>query len=171
MIEIRTLGASGYDGHVPWLADLLIDAVAGGAGVSFLRPLDGAEAQAYWLGIKPAIASGRTLQFAAQSGGTMAGTVLLQKAWAPNQPHRCEVAKLLVHRDHRRHGIGTLLMNALVEKARASGFTLITFDAVAHGAAEAFYRGLGFTCAGYIPGYAYSISSEPDDTAIFYMKL
>ena len=68
-------------------------------------------------------------------------------------------------------GAGKLLMHALVDKARAMGFTLITFDAVAHGPVEAFYRGLGFTCAGYIPGYAFSLGPSSDDTAIFYMKL
>ena len=172
MIEIRLLEAHGYEGHVDWLADLLMDAVESGAGVSFLWPLDRRDAQDYWRGLQPSIAQGRTLQFAAECGGEMAGTVLLQKAWPPNQPHRGEVAKLLVHRRFRRLGIGTMLMKVLVNKARDLGLTLLNFDAVAHGPAEQFYRGLGFTCAGYIPGYALSSSThKPEDTAIFYMQL
>jgi hypothetical protein len=117
------------------------------------------------------VASGATTILVARDRSQIAGVVILDKAWPPNQPHRCEVAKLLVHRDYRRRGVGTLLMRAVVDKARAMGFTLITFDAVAHGPVEAFYRGLGFTCAGYIPGYAFSLGDEPDDTAIFFMKL
>ena len=171
MIEIRILQASEYDGQVDWLADLLMDAVESGAGVSFLWPLDRRDAQDYWRGVQPSIAQGRVSQFVAECGGDMAGTVLLQKAWPPNQPHRGEVAKLLVHRKFRRRGIGTLLMNALIQKARETGLTLINFDTVAHGSAEGFYRDLGFTCAGYIPGYALSSSGRPEDTALFYMQL
>ncbi len=171
MIAIRLLDASGYDGHLDWLAELLMDAVQSGAGVSFLWPLDRSDAQEFWRGVKPTIASERTLQFAAECDGEWAGTVLLQKAWPPNQQHRGDVAKLLVHRKFRRRGIGTLLMNALTGKARETGLTLLTFDAVAHGSAEAFYRGLGFTCAGYYPGYALSSAGEPEDTALFYMQL
>lgn len=172
MIEIRILQASEYEGHVDWLADLLMDAVESGAGVSFLWPLDRRLALDYWRSVQPAIAQGRTIQFAAECGGDMAGTVLLQKAWPPNQPHRGEVAKLLVHRKFRRLGIGTMLMKSLISKAREMGLTLVNFDAVAHGPSGQFYRGLGFTCAGFIPGYALSsVTHQPEDTAIFYMPL
>jgi ribosomal protein S18 acetylase RimI-like enzyme len=109
--------------------------------------------------------------FVARDGEAIAGCVVLDRAWPPNQPHRGEIAKLIVHRDFRRRGIGAALIAALVARARAMGLTLITFDSVAHGPSEAFYRGQGFTCIGYIPGYAYAPNGELDDTAIFYMKL
>ena len=83
---------------------------------------------------------------------------MLQKVWPPNQPHRCEVAKLLVHRDFRRRGLTSLIMQALEAKARASGFTLITFNTVAQSPAEGLYRQLGFTSA---PAAQFRITPMP----------
>jgi GNAT superfamily N-acetyltransferase len=167
---IRELSASEYDSCVPRLAEILVDAVDAGAGVTFMWPLAQDVAENYWHSQFSGIETGQTVQFVAEENGVIAGTVMLQRAWAPNQPHRCDVAKLLVHRDFRRRGLGTRLMEALERKARALGLTLITFDAVAHGGAEAFYRDMGFTCAGYIPEYAYAKGSL-DDTALFYKLL
>ena len=153
------------------LGEILADAVEAGAGVSFMLPFSKEDGAAYWRGLTDALASGAKSILVAKEHDTIAGVVILEKAWAPNQPHRGEVSKMLVHRDFRRRGVGTLLIEALLKKARAMGLTLITFDAVAGSPAETFYRGLGFTCAGVIPGYAYSSIGELDDTAIFYMKL
>ena len=167
---IRELTISGYDASVQRLAEILVDAVDAGAGVTFMWPLEQPVADDYWRSQIYGVKQGSTIQFVAEENCVIAGTVMLQKAWAPNQPHRCDVAKLLVHRDFRRRGLGTLLMQALEAKARALGLTLITFDTVAHGPAESFYRQLGFICAGYIPGYAYA-KGRLDDTALFYKKL
>lgn len=168
---VRALSPEEFDAATGRLGEILVDAVAAGAGVSFMLPFSAKDGEAYWRGLSGAVAKGVKTILVARTGKEIAGVVILEKAWPPNQPHRGEVAKLLVHRHYRRRGIGTMLMNALVEKARAVGLTLITFDAVAHGPAEAFYRGLGFTCAGYIPGYAFSGEGQLDDTAIFYRNL
>ena len=167
---VRELTISEYDARVPRLAEILIDAVDTGAGVTFLWPLEKHVAEGFWRKTADSVKDGGTIQFVAEDKGVIAGTVLLQKAWAPNQPHRCEVTKLLVHRDFRRKGIGTLLMRALEDKARKLSFALITFDTVAHGSPEKFYRELGYTCAGYIPDYAYGREGL-HDTALFYKKL
>ncbi len=167
---IRELTSSAYDAAVPRLAEILVDAVDSGAGVTFMHPLAQDVAEAYWMKQKADVASGQTTVFVAHENGVIAGTVMLQKVWPPNQPHRCEVAKLLVHRDFRRRGLATLLMQALEAKAKASGFKLITFDAVAQSPAETLYRHLGFTCAGYIPNYAYA-KGKLDGTALFYKEL
>ena len=167
---IRTLNIVEYEGCIPRLAALLMDAVDAGAGVSFMAPLARDVAEAFWRKQVADIGSSATVQFVAEEKGVIAGTVLLQKAWAPNQPHRAEVAKLLVHRDFRRKGLGTQLMQALEGKARALGLKLITFDAVAHGDVEKFYRNLGYTFAGTIPNYAYA-NGKLDDTALFYKDL
>jgi len=167
---IRELTISEYDAAVPRLAEILVDAVDAGAGVTFMWPLEKNAAEKFWRKTAASVRDGSTIQFVAEDKGVIAGTVLLQKASPANQPHRCEVAKLLVHRDFRRRGLGTLLMRALESKARELGFTLVNFDAVAHGAPEKFYRELGFTCAGYIPGYAYGREGL-HDTALFYKKL
>ncbi|MDP1702967.1 MAG: GNAT family N-acetyltransferase [Aestuariivirga sp.] len=167
---IRELTSSEYDTAVPSLANILVDAVDSGAGVTFMHPLSPDVAEAYWMKQKADVASGQITVFVADKNGVIAGTVMLQRVWPPNQPHRCEVAKLLVHRDFRRRGLATLLMQALEAKAKALGFTLITFDTVAKSPAEAFYRQLGFTCAGYIPNYAYA-KGKLDGTALFYKEL
>jgi GNAT superfamily N-acetyltransferase len=168
---IRTIEAPELEPNANRLAAILRDAVESGAGVSFLWPLGEKDAADYWLSLAPALAGGQMFLFIAEVDGAIAGTVQLHKAWPPNQPHRGEVAKLLVHRQYRRMKLGSKLMQAVENKARGEGLTLITFDAVAHGPVEDFYRGLGFTCAGYIPGYAFSRKSEPDDTAIFFKQL
>jgi GNAT superfamily N-acetyltransferase len=167
---IRELSALEYENCVPRLAEILIDAVDSGAGVTFMWPLAQDVGEDYWRSQHSGIASGSTIQFVVEEDGVIVGTVMLQKAWAPNQPHRCDVAKLLVHRDFRRRGLGRLLMQALEDRARALGLTLITFDTVAGGGPEAFYREMGFTCVGYIPAYAYA-KGNLDATALFYKLL
>ncbi len=167
---VRELTSSEYDAAVPRLAGILVDAVDSGAGVTFMHPLPQDVAEAYWMKQKADVASGQTTLFVAEENGVIGATVMLQKVWPPNQPHRCEVAKLLVHRDFRRRGLATSLMQALEAKAKGSGFTLITFDTVAQSPAETFYRQLGFTCAGYIPKYAYA-KGKLDGTALFYKEL
>ncbi len=167
---IRELTVAEYESRVPRLADILVDAVDSGAGVTFLWPLAKDVAEVFWRKTAESVKDGGTTQFVAEENGVIAGTVLLQKVWAANQQHRCEVAKLLVHRDFRRRGIATLLMQALEKKAREMGFTLISFDTVAGSPAEKFYRELGFTFAGNIPDYAYSREGLCD-TALFYKQL
>jgi GNAT superfamily N-acetyltransferase len=168
---VRVLSPEEFDAATGRFGEILADAVAAGAGVSFMLPFSAKDGEAYWRGLSGAVRNGAKTILIARTDKDIAGVVILEKAWPPNQPHRGEVAKLLVHRDYRRQGIGTLLMRALETKAREMGLTLITFDAVAHGPVEAFYRDLDFTCAGYIPGYAFSIGDEPNDTAIFYKQL
>lgn len=167
---IRELTIAEYDSCIPRLAAILIDAVDSGAGVTFMWPLERVVAEGFWRKTAESVKTGLTTQFVAEENGVIAGTVLLQKVWAPNQPHRCEVSKLLVHRDFRRRGLATLLMRALEDKARALGLTLITFDTVAQSPAETFYRQLGFICAGYIPNYAYA-KDRLAGTALFYKEL
>ena len=92
---IRELTVSDYDAAVPRLADILVDAVDLGAGVTFMHPLARDAAEAYWMKQKAEVVSGLTTLFVADENGVIGGTVMLQKVWPPNQPHRCEVAKLL----------------------------------------------------------------------------
>lgn len=168
---IRILSAAEFEKNIPRCAEILVDAVESGAGVSFMRPLPQADAEEFWRGQVSGIAAGQTFPIVAVVDGTIAGLVLLVRAWAPNQPHRCDIAKLLVHHDFRRRGIATELIAALEEKARALQQTLITFDAVADSPAADFYKSLGFTCVGTYPKFAYSGDGKLDDTALFYKQL
>ena len=168
---IRELTVSEYEGRLPELAGLLIDAVESNAGVSFLHPLSPDIATAFWRKLVADISTGSTFHFVAQEEGKIVGTVLLQRAWAPNQPHRGEISKMIVLRSHRSRGIGQKLLARAEEKARTLGLSLLTFDSVAHGRSENFYREAGYQVAGYYPGYALSPRGEMDDTALLYKQL
>lgn len=163
--------AAVFEKRIPRLAEILIDAVAGGAGVSFMHPLSQTDAEDFWRGQLDGIKAGLTFPVIAEHEGETVGIVLLMKAWAPNQLHRADIAKMLVHSKHRHHGFATHLIRALEDKARALGLTLLTFDAVAGSGAAKFYERLGFINVGEIPGYAYSGSGKLDGTAFFYKKL
>ena len=171
-MHVKLLTLAEVEFAVERLSEILIDAVAHGAGVSFMHPLSNEDAKDYWRSQLSAVAAGQTFIFAcADRSNTITGTVMLQKSWAPNQPHRADVAKLLVHSDFRRQGVASALMLALEEHATAMGLKLITFDAVAGGGAEGFYRTMGYVPVGVIPGYAYSGDGKLDDTMFFYKTL
>ena len=159
------------EGDVRELALLLIDAVESGAAVSFLAPLALDVAEEWW---RTALAAARpgALFLVARDGEGIAGSVQLHPAWAPNQPHRADVAKLLVHRRARRQGLGVALMHAIEEAARDGGFTLLTLDAKRGGAADELYRRLGWTAIGSIPDYALDADgSALHDTVVFYKRI
>ncbi|MGE0212937.1 MAG: N-acetyltransferase family protein [Parvibaculaceae bacterium] len=168
---VRRLPAEELDGAAGALAEILIDAVHAGAGVSFMAPLARTEAEAYWRGLHDALASGRTILFVAEAEGRIEGTVQLCRPWAPNQPHRADLAKMLVHPRAWKRGIGRGLLSALEAEARRLGITLITFDTAVGSPAERFYQHLGFTRVGVIPDYAYLPHGELAGTALFYRKL
>jgi GNAT superfamily N-acetyltransferase len=153
------------------LALLLVDAVESGAAVSFLAPLTQERAEDWW---RRTLSEShpRAIFLVARDEEGIAGTVQLHPAWAPNQPHRGEIAKLLVHRRSRRTGLGTRLMHAIEEQARRAGFSLLTLDAKRGVAAEHLYRQIGWTHAGTIPRYAFDTDgATPHDAVIFYKDL
>jgi len=92
------------------LVDLLFDAIDDNAGVSFMPGLTRHEAEAWW---KSVVAPDRAIVLVARDDDGIVGTVQIQPSWSPNQPHRGDVAKLIVHRHARRRGIGRTLMEAL----------------------------------------------------------
>lgn len=108
----------------------------------------------------------------ARENTEIVGTVQMHPAWAPNQPHRAEVVKLLVDPRRRGRGIGARLMQAIEDVARASGINLLTLDVKRGGAAERLYRRAGWTYVGAIPDYAVDPDGKtPHDTVIFYKQL
>lgn len=169
MIERLKLPATEAD--LKSLAALLVDAVESGAAVSFLAPLAAAQAEAWWRRNFSASASGAICLVARDSEGIV-GAVQLHPAWAPNQPHRADVMKLLVHRRARRRGVGTQLMQALEAEAHSAGFRLLTLDSKRDDAGEKLYRRLGWTTVGTIPRYALDPDGvTPHDTVVFYKEL
>jgi GNAT superfamily N-acetyltransferase len=159
------------DADLRSLAELLTDAVESGAAVSFLALLTLEGAEDWWRKTFAASHAGAIFLVARDTGGIV-GTVQLHPAWAPNQPHRAEIVKLLVHRRCRRTGLGARLMHAVEEAARRDGFRLLTLDAKRGGAAEALYRHLGWVHAGTIPRYALDPDgTTPHDAVLFYKDL
>ena len=153
------------------LARLLIDAVDSGAAVSFLAPLTVDRARDWWRHVT-ATADPRAIFLVARDDEGIAGTVQLHPAWAPNQPHRADVAKLIVHRRGQGAGLGAELMRAIEAAAGKAGFRLLTLDAKRGGAAERLYRRIGWTHAGTIPRYALDTDGKtPHATEIFYKEL
>ena len=158
------------DSDVRALAQLLIDAVESGAAVSFLAPLTVQRAEAWWLKTL-STSDARSIFLVARDPHVIVGTVQLHPAWAPNQPHRADIVKLLVHRRCRRTGLGTQLMQTIEGEAQRAGFSLLTLDAKGGGPAEHLYRRLGWTHAGTIPRYALDPDGTPHDGVFFYKHL
>ena len=154
------------------LADVLIDCVEGGASVSFLLPLPRATALAFWRGVAEGVARGdRALLVAQDAQGAVLGTVQLVLALAQNQPHRADVAKMLVRRAARRRGIARRLLEALDATARAEGRSVLVLDTVTGGDAERLYARQGWQRLGVIPGYALWPNGGLCDTTYFYKSL
>jgi ribosomal protein S18 acetylase RimI-like enzyme len=152
-IAIRPLRASPEISAA--LSEILIETVAGGGSVTFMHPLDPAIARAFWDDSLAAAARGERIVLGAWDGEALVGTVSLILACPPNQPHRAEIAKLMIRPSHRRRGIAATLIRAAEENAAARARTLLTLDTAAEEGAAALYEKLGFTLAGTIPDYAF----------------
>jgi GNAT superfamily N-acetyltransferase len=158
---------------VEGLADVLIDCVAGGASVSFMAPLARDKAVAFWRSALDSASRGERVVLVAEDphSGRVVGTVQVVLAVPDNQPHRAEVAKMLVHRDARRRGLGVELMRAAEAEARAAGRTLLVLDTATGSDAERLYARLGWQRCGVIPGYALLPHGGLCDTTVFYREL
>jgi GNAT superfamily N-acetyltransferase len=153
------------------LADVLIDCVEGGASVSFMHPLTRDRAEAFWRGVAQGVAAGTRALLVAEDAQGLCGTVQLVFDLPENQPHRADLAKMLVHRRARRQGLGAALMRAAEATARECGKTLLVLDAVTNGDAARLYERLGWVRVGDIPGYALMPRGEPCGTTVFYRNL
>src|SRR6476469_9046450 len=107
------------------LADVLIDCVEGGASVSFMHPLTRDRAVAFWRRVAEGVAAGERALLVAEDAEGLCGTVQLILAQPENQPHRADLAKMLVHRRARRRGLGAALIRAAEETAHACGKSLL----------------------------------------------
>lgn len=167
-IEIRRLGAAELREELDDLASVLLDCVDGGASVSYMAPFSREDARAVFTAWATEVEEDRRLLLAAYLDGRLVGTVQVVHATPPNQPHRGDVAKLLVHRSARRRGIAGLLMEAAEREARAAGKTLLVLDTVTGDDAERLYERLGWTRVGVIPNYALYPDGRPCDTTVFW---
>jgi GNAT superfamily N-acetyltransferase len=169
-ITIESLAAPVADSDVEQLTDLLLDVVDGNASVSFMAGFPRDEARDWWRRTLAGMNHRGAVLIARDESGIV-GSVQLHPAWAPNQPHRADVAKLLVHRRARRRGLARALMAELEARAAALGFTLLVLDTCQGTPAEALYRELGWIEVGVVPHFALTPDGGNCDTVFFYKEL
>jgi GNAT superfamily N-acetyltransferase len=159
------------DAQVEALADVLIDCVEGGASVSFMLPLTRERAVAFWRRVAQGVAAGERALLVAEDAQGICGSVQLLLDLPENQPHRADLAKMLVHRRARRQGLGAALMRAAEAAALDCGRTLLVLDAVTGGDAARLYERLGWQRVGVIPEYALFPQGGFCDTTVYYRRL
>ncbi len=171
-VTVRRVGANEAAACAEALADLLIDCVEGGASVSFMLPLPREKAVAFWRGVADGVARReRVLLIAEDHEGQLLGTVQMIMSLPENQPHRGDIAKMLVHRKARRRGIAQRLMAALDDAAREEGKSVLVLDTVTGGDAERVYQRAGWQRVGVVPNYALMPGGEFCGTTFFYKQL
>lgn len=159
------------DRKIDELVDVLIDCVAGGASVSFMHPLTRDRALAFWRRVAQGVAAGERALLVAEDSQGLCGTVQLVLNQPENQPHRADLAKMLVRRRSRRQGLGAALMRAAETTARECGKTLLVLDAVSDGDAARLYERLGWVRVGEIPDYALLPQGGLCGTTVYYRQL
>ena len=170
--RVRRVGADEAFRGIEPLAEVLLDCVEGGASVSFMWPLPRERAQGFWRGVAEGVARGeRALLVAEDQGGEIVGTAQLILSQPDNQPHRADVAKMLVHRRARRRGLAQRLLSALEDEARREGKTVLVLDTVTGGDAERLYARGGWQRVGVIPNYALMPDGRPCATTYFHKPL
>ena len=172
-VEVRAIAAEEARARVGALSDVLVDCVEGGASVSFMAPLARERADAFWAEVADGVAAGERILLVAEEPATreIVGTVQVIFAWPENQPHRADVAKMLVKRSGRRRGVGAALVRAAEEAAHAAGRTLLVLDTVTGSDAERMYTRCGWTRVGEVPNYALMPDGTPCSTTFFYKEL
>lgn len=172
-LRIENLDAPALLRDLRKLGSVLHACVHAGASVNFVLPFSAEDAETFWRSkVLPGVESGTCRVLVARCAGQIVGTVQLDLATPPNQPHRAEVRKLLVHPDARRRGIARALMLAIEQEAREAGRALLTLDTVTGGFAEPLYSSLGYVTVGVIPRYAVRPdSAELDATTVMYKEL
>ena len=170
-VEVRRLGAAEIRDRLDGLATVLADCVEGGASVSFMAPFSHEDARGVFSGYADDVERGGRILLAAFADGEVVGTVQVILALPPNQPHRGEIAKLLVHRSARRRGVAARLMEVAEAEARAAGKTLLLLDTVTGDAAERLYERMGWNRVGVVPNFALYPDGRPCSTTFFWKAL
>ena len=155
------------------LTELLHASVMAGASINFILPYDEADAARFWTDrVLPGLKGDKLIMLVARIGGRIAGTVQLDCDTPPNQPHRAELRKLIVHPDYRNRGVARRLMAEIEKIAAQRGRSLITLDTRSGDMAEPLYTSLGYVTVGIVPGYARDVFEDRfDDCTFMYKRL
>ncbi len=171
MSEIQITALSDTPQLRAMLSDILIEAVAKGASVSFMHPLAPEAADAFWDKALSAAARNERVILGAWDDADLVGTVTLLLDCPPNQPHRGEIAKLMTRPSHRGRGIARSLMQAAEDLAIERGRTLLVLDTATDGGASGLYEGLGFTRVGEIPDFALKPHGGLTGTILYWKRI
>ena len=171
--SISIFSAQDVASHLRELGALLHACVQDGASISFVLPFAPDDAEAFWRAkVLPAVRGGSLTLLVARQGGAIVGSVQLDHDTPPNQPHRAEVRKLLVHPEFRRRGIARALMAELERRASRMVRRLITLDTRTGDKAEPLYASLDYKVAGVIPDFCRdTVEDRLDPTTIMYKAL
>ena len=164
--RLQTVSGAEIEG----LADVLMDVVDGGASVSFMHPFTRDKAIAFWRGVANGVEAGDRAIVVAEDEQGICGTAQLILSLPENQPHRADLAKMLVHRRARRRGIGAAVLRAAEDAARQLGKTLLVLDTASRDA-ERLYERAGWIKVGVIPDYALMPDGAFCDTVVYYRRL
>jgi ribosomal protein S18 acetylase RimI-like enzyme len=152
---IHRLTSIDGDATFDQLCETLIESVASGGSISFMHPVSKEKALAFWKKIAVGVARGeRIVLVARDEGGAIIGTVQSVIDLPENQPHRADIAKMMVHPRARRQGIAEALMREIERLTFAAGKTLMVLDTETGQAASFLYAKLGWQVAGHIPDFA-----------------
>ncbi|MEG0205831.1 MAG: GNAT family N-acetyltransferase [Citrobacter sp.] len=166
------LSAAQILSRIDELSDILETCVNDGASVSFMLPFTRDKSRPFWMNVAQSVDRGERIVLGTQNAaGELIGTVQLISDQPENQPHRADVAKLLVHPSARRGGVARNLMNELEHCAREQGKTLLVLDTATGSGAELFYHNCGWQKVGVIPGYAKMPDGMLTGTTLFYKTL
>ncbi|WP_306258100.1 GNAT family N-acetyltransferase [Pararhizobium sp. IMCC21322] len=170
-LTTRCLDLQQFDQAVPILTDLLHCCVHQGASIGFVLPFSIQDGEAFWQQrVRPSLATNRRVVIVAEVDGKIAGSVQLDCDLMPNQKHRADVSKLLVHPSCRRQGIARTLMAELERQALKRQLTLLVLDTRTCDAAQALYASIGFEVAGTVPGFALDPFSRKFDATTYMFK-
>lgn len=169
-ISIEQLDPEAAAFEISALTSVLIDCVEGGASVSFMWPMTATKARDFWSRVATSVALNETILLVARDTEGICGTVQVLLAFPENQPHRGEIAKLLVRRRSRNHGVAEALMRAAEAAAIDAGKKLLVLD-TASDVAERLYTRLGWQRCGQIPGFALLPGGEECPTTIFWKRI
>jgi GNAT superfamily N-acetyltransferase len=169
-VRVRALETIG-EAELRGLCEVLVDCVEGGASVSFMYPMTWEKAERFWSGVAASLARGERLVMIAEDELGICGTVQVVLNLPENQPHRGDVAKMLVHRRVRRRGVGAGLLAAAEAAALAAGRDLLVLDTVTGDDAERLYARQGWQRCGEIPRYAMFPGGGYCSTTVFYKAL
>ena len=168
--DILVLDAAEARAAIGELAEVLVDCVEGGASVSFMLPYSRDDAEKFFEKVIALVARDETVLVAAKLDRRIVGTVQLGLDMPPNQPHRGDIKKLLVHRSARKLGLGAALMKRAEAEAKARGRSLLVLDTAGDEAERLYLRG-GWQRVGVIPDYAMWPQGGFCDTTFFWKRI